>query len=95
VKFLNFSNFGRLATIRANAEHGRALAASGGKWSRSGRSPVTVKAIRKRLKMSPAEFSPDLRDRQARLREWEHGGWQPDSATRAYLAAIAKEPATV
>jgi putative transcriptional regulator len=29
------------------------------------------------------------------LQEWEQGGRQPDSAARAYLTVIAKEPAVV
>jgi hypothetical protein len=29
------------------------------------------------------------------LQEWEQGGRQPDSAARAYLTVIAREPAVV
>jgi len=29
------------------------------------------------------------------LQEWEQGGRQPDSAARAYLTVIAKEPVMV
>ncbi len=57
--------------------------------------PVDVKAIRKRVKMSQAEFSRAYGISKRALQEWEQGGRQPDSAARAYLTVIAKEPALV
>src|SRR5271155_1391020 len=57
--------------------------------------PIDVKAIRKRVKMSQAEFSRAYRISKRALQEWEQGGRQPDSAARAYLTVIAKEPAVV
>ena len=57
--------------------------------------PIDVKAIRKRVKMSQAEFSRAYRISKRALQEWEQGGRQPDSAARAYLTVIAKEPAAV
>ena len=57
--------------------------------------PVDVKAIRKRVKMSQAEFSRAYGISKRALQEWEHGGRQPDSAARAYLTVIAREPAVV
>lgn len=57
--------------------------------------PIDVKAIRKRAKMSQAEFSKTYRISKRALQEWEQGGRQPDSAARAYLMVIAKEPAVV
>lgn len=57
--------------------------------------PVDVKAIRKRVKMSQAEFSRAYGISKRALQEWEQGGRQPDSAARAYLTLIAKEPAVV
>src|SRR5208283_6071746 len=57
--------------------------------------PIDVKAIRKRVKMSQAEFSQTYGISKRALQEWEQGGRQPDSATRAYLTVIAKEPAVV
>jgi len=57
--------------------------------------PIDVKAIRKRVKMSQAEFSRAYRMSKRALQEWEQGGRQPDSAARAYLTVIAKEPAVV
>jgi len=56
--------------------------------------PIDVKAIRERVKMSQAEFSRAYISKRA-LQEWEQGGRQPDSAARAYLTVIAKEPAIV
>jgi putative transcriptional regulator len=57
--------------------------------------PIDVKAIRKTTKMSQAEFSQAYRISKRALQEWEQGGRQPDSAARAYLTVIAKEPAVV
>jgi putative transcriptional regulator len=57
--------------------------------------PIDVKAIRKRVKMSQAEFSRTYGISKRALQEWEQGGRQPDSAARAYLTVIAKEPAVV
>jgi putative transcriptional regulator len=57
--------------------------------------PIDVKAIRKRVKMSQAEFSRAYGISKRALQEWEQGGRQPDSAARAYLTVIAKEPAMV
>ena len=57
--------------------------------------PVDVKAIRKRVKMSQAEFSRAYGIGKLALQEWEQGGRHPDSAARAYLIVIAKEPAVV
>lgn len=57
--------------------------------------PIDVKAIRKRVKMSQAEFSRAYCTSKRALQEWEQGGRQPDSAARAYLTVIAKEPAIV
>jgi len=57
--------------------------------------PVDVKAIRKRVKMSQAEFSRAYHISKRALQEWEQGGRQPDSAARAYLKVIAKEPTLV
>src|SRR5580704_12208986 len=57
--------------------------------------PVDVKAIRKKVKMSQAEFSRAYCISKRGLQEWEQGGRQPDSAARAYLRVIAKEPAVV
>ena len=57
--------------------------------------PIDVKAIRKRVKMSQAEFSRTYCINKRALQEWEQGSRQPDSAARAYLTVIAKEPAVV
>jgi putative transcriptional regulator len=57
--------------------------------------PIDVKAIRRRMKMSQSEFSRTYGISKRALQEWEQGGRQPDSAARAYLTVIAKEPAMV
>lgn len=57
--------------------------------------PIDVKAIRKSVKMSQAEFSRTYSISKRALQEWEQGGRRPDSAARAYLIVISKEPAIV
>ena len=57
--------------------------------------PIDVKAIRKRVKMSQAEFSRAYGIGKRALQEWEQGARQPDSAARAYLTVIAREPTIV
>ena len=57
--------------------------------------PVDIKAIRKQVKMSQSEFARAYRISKRALQEWEQGGRQPDSAARAYLTVIAKEPLVV
>ncbi len=57
--------------------------------------PIDVKAIRKRVKMSQAEFSRTYGISKRALQEWEQGGRQPDSAARAYLTIISREPDVV
>jgi putative transcriptional regulator len=57
--------------------------------------PVNVKAIRRQVKMSQAEFARAYGISKRALQEWEQGGRQPDSAARAYLTVIAKEPTVV
>ena len=56
---------------------------------------IDVKAIRKRVKMSQSEFAQTYGISKRALQEWEQGGRQPDSAARAYLTVIAKEPILV
>jgi putative transcriptional regulator len=57
--------------------------------------PIDVRSIRKHVKMSQAEFSRAYGISKRALQEWEQGGRQPDSAARAYLTVIAREPAVV
>src|ERR1700686_2794155 len=57
--------------------------------------PIDVKAIRRRVKMSQAEFARAYGISKRALQEWGKGGRQPDSAARAYLTVIAKQPAAV
>src|SRR5260370_37249543 len=57
--------------------------------------PIDVKAIRRQVKMSQAEFARAYGISKRALQEWEHGGRQPDSAARAYLTVIAKKPDVV
>jgi putative transcriptional regulator len=51
---------------------------------------VDVRKIRKSLKLTQQEFA--MRFRLARLRDLEQKGTRPDSAIRAYLKVIQKNP---
>ncbi len=57
--------------------------------------PIDVKAIRKQVKMSQAHLSWAYGISKRALPEREQGSRQPDSAARACLTVIAKEPAVV
>jgi putative transcriptional regulator len=56
---------------------------------------VDVKTIRKRKGMTQAEFASRYHLNLARLRDWEQRRSNPDSAARAYLRVIEKEPEAV
>jgi putative transcriptional regulator len=56
---------------------------------------VDVKAIRSRLGLSQAEFSRRYGVSQRSLQEWEQGRRRPESAVRAYLTVIERNPKAV
>src|SRR5688572_9594526 len=56
---------------------------------------IDVKAIRSHLKMSQTEFARRFAVPLSSLRKWEQGSRQPDSATRAYLTAIERNPVMI
>ncbi|MCX6589967.1 MAG: helix-turn-helix domain-containing protein [Acidobacteria bacterium] len=56
---------------------------------------VDVKAIRRRLKLSQAQFAGLFRFNPRTVQEWEQGRSTPDSAVRAYLTVIDRDPAAV
>jgi putative transcriptional regulator len=51
---------------------------------------VDVKRIRRKARMSQAEFARAFCINPRTLQEWEQGRRRPDATTRAYLAVIAK-----
>ncbi len=51
---------------------------------------VDVTLIRKRARMSQAEFARAFCINPRTLQEWEQGRRKPDATTRAYLAVIAR-----
>jgi putative transcriptional regulator len=51
---------------------------------------VDVTLVRKRARMSQAEFARAFCINPRTLQEWEQGRRKPDATTRAYLAVIAK-----
>ena len=56
---------------------------------------VDVRAVRSKLGLSQAEFSRRYALRPRSLQEWEQGRRRPESAVRAYLTVIARNPDAV
>lgn len=56
---------------------------------------IDVKALRKRLGLTQPEFAARFGFNVSRLRDWEQGRSNPDSAARAYLVVIEREPEAV
>lgn len=51
---------------------------------------VDVKSIRRKVGLTQVEFSAQFGFNPARVRDWEQGRSQPDSAVRAYLTVIER-----
>ena len=51
-----------------------------------------VRAIRRKLRMSQAEFAEKYKIPVSTLKNWEQGRRQPDAPASAYLLAIAMRP---
>ena len=56
---------------------------------------VDVAGIRRKLKMTQAEFAGRFGIRLATLRDWEQKRRTPDTPARVLLTVIAKEPEAV
>lgn len=56
---------------------------------------IDVKAIRKGLKLTQAEFANRFGFPLATLRDWEQGRGKPDTSARVLLMVIAREPQAV
>lgn len=56
---------------------------------------VDVRAVRRKLKLSQAQFAAKFGFPPATLRNWEQGRSRPDTPTRVLLAVIAKHPEAV
>ncbi len=56
---------------------------------------VDVKAIRRRLGLSQAQFAARFGFALSALRNWEQSRRQPDLAARAFLTVIMREPEAV
>lgn len=56
---------------------------------------IDVKAIRRTFGLSQARFADTFGLTVARIRDWEQGRYQPDSAARAYLTIIQRDPEAV
>jgi putative transcriptional regulator len=56
---------------------------------------IDVRAIREKAGMSQAEFASRYGFSGRTLQEWEQGRARPDSAVRAYLIVIDRDPDAV
>ena len=56
---------------------------------------IDVRAMRQKLGMTQEYFAVRYGLTLARVRDWEQGRSAPDSAARAYLKVIEKEPEAV
>jgi putative transcriptional regulator len=56
---------------------------------------INVRSVRQRLKLTQEEFAVRYGLTLARIRDWEQGRSAPDSAARAYLTVIEREPKAV
>ena len=54
-----------------------------------------AKVIRRALKLSQQEFAAQFHIAIGTLRDWEQNRAQPDTAAKAYLKVIAREPDAV
>jgi len=57
--------------------------------------PVDVRALRSKLGLSQSEFASRYGISLRTLQEWEQGRTSPDSAVRAYLTVIERNPRAV
>jgi putative transcriptional regulator len=57
--------------------------------------PVDVRAIRERLALSQADFAKTYGFSARTIQQWEQGRSQPESAVRAYLTVIDRNPQAV
>ena len=57
--------------------------------------PVNVREIREKTGLSQPEFAARFAISPRTLQEWEQGRAIPDSAVRAYLTVIARDPQAV
>lgn len=58
-------------------------------------SDVDVATIRRNLRMTQAEFGSAFGFPAGTVRDWEQGRRRPDTAARAYLMVIGRNPAAV
>ena len=56
---------------------------------------IDVRAIRRKLKLSQAQFAVKFGFAPATLRNWEQGRTRPEGPARVLLAVIAKHPDAV
>ena len=68
--------------------------ATGAQLARARRVP-TVRALRKKLKLTQEEFAARFHLPLGTVRDWEQGAHRPDKAAQVLLTVIAKDPDAV
>ena len=68
--------------------------ATGAQLARARRVP-TVRALRKKLKMTQKQFAARFHLPLGTVRDWEQGAHRPDQAAQVLLTVIAKDPDAV
>ena len=82
--------------LLASIEEARAIKAGTRKPSRVVRfDPLEVKAIRKKFRVSQAQFAYIIGVSPATLRNWEQGRTYPEGAARVLLKVAAKRPQSI
>lgn len=56
---------------------------------------IDISKVRRRMRLSQAQFAAKFGFSPATLRNWEQGRVRPDAPTRVLLAVIAKHPESV
>ena len=80
-----------LGELKAHLEGKRKLAV----YSYEISDPIDVRAIRKKIGLSQAEFATRFAIGPRALQDWEQGRRVPDTTVRAYLTVIARNPQAV
>ena len=82
--------------LLTSIEEARAIKAGTRKPSRVVRfDPLEVKAIRKKFRVSQAQFAYIIGVSPATLRNWEQGRTYPEGAARVLLKVAAKRPQSI
>lgn len=89
-----FDAMGEEERHRAARSNPDCLPATKAQLARARRVP-SVRALRKKLKLTQQEFAARFHFPISTVRDWEQGAHHPDKAAQVLLAVIAKDPEAV